>query len=232
MRKLTKHQRQYRKRKKEGNKPTKWITREDGKRVEVIANKQLCVRVNELAAQRLSTVAKEKNVTKGALLTHMLLWGGYQVFKIILSDSYLVDLEGETPDHDSKKGIKYKGTTGSKQLNLSITSTAWNKLESYKKKAGLSKARIVQSIILYYTFQTPEQLEKNKQAEARRQRELEEWRNKIHQPPSKEEMENVKKFFEEREARQEKFFNDLTQQTIENYRDDGRLSETQSEDSE
>ena len=29
-----------------------------------------------------------------------------------------------------------------------------------------------------------------------------------------------KKFFEEREARQEKFFNDLTQQTIENYRDD------------
>jgi len=233
MRKLTKHQRQYRKRKKEGNKPTKWITREDGKRVEVIANKQLCVRVNDYAAQRLHNVAQEQGKTKGELLTHMLIWGGGQVLDIVTPNWFNRD---EPIKNKGEDGIKYKGSTGTRQLNLPISSTAWNKLESYKLQLGLSKARIVQSIILYYTFLSPEQLAKRNEAEKRRQQEAEQWRNKLFIPPTQEQQEETQKkleeYYKERERKQDEFFDSVKKNAIENYRDDGRLSETQSEDSE
>ena len=233
MKKLTKHQRQYRKRKKEGNKPTKWITREDGRRVEVVASKQLCVRVNDYAAQRLHNVAREKNKTKGELLAHMLIWGGGQVLGIVTPNWFNRD---EPIKNKGEEGIKYKGSTGTRQLNLSISSTAWNKLESYKLQLGLSKARIVQSIILYYTFLTPEQLAKRNEAEKRRQQEAEEWRNRLFIPPTQEQIEETQKkleeYYKERERKQDEFFDSVKKNAIENYRDDGRLSETQSEDSE
>ena len=233
MKKLTKHQRQYRKRKKEGNKPTKWITREDGKRVEVIANKQLCVRVNDYAAQRLHNVAQEQGKTKGELLTHMLIWGGGQVLDIVTPNWFNRD---EPIKNKGEDGIKYKGSTGTRQLNLPISSTAWNKLESYKLQLGLSKARIVQSIILYYTFLSPEQLAKRNEAEKRRQQEAEQWRNKLFIPPTQEQQEETQKkleeYYKERERKQDEFFDSVKKNAIENYRDDGRLSETQSEDSE
>ena len=233
MKKLTKHQRQYRKRKKEGNKPTKWITREDGRRVEVVASKQLCVRVNDYAAQRLHNVAREKNKTKGELLAHMLIWGGGQVLDIVTPNWFNRD---EPIKNKGEEGIKYKGSTGTRQLNLSISSTAWNKLESYKLQLGLSKARIVQSIILYYTFLTPEQLAKRNEAEKRRQQEAEAWRNRLFIPPTQEQIEETQKkleeYYKERERKQDEFFDSVKKNAIENYRDDGRLSETQSEDSE
>ena len=231
MRKLTKHQRQYRKRKKEGNKPTKWITREDGKRVEVIANKQLCVRVNDYAAQRLHNVAQEQGKTKGELLTHMLIWGGGQVLDIVTPNWFNRD---EPIKNKGEDGIKYKGSTGTRQLNLPISSTAWNKLESYKLQLGLSKARIVQSIILYYTFLSPEQLAKRNEAEKRRQQEAEQWRNKLFIPPTQEQVEETQKkleeYYKERERKQDEFFDSVKKNAIENYRDDGRLSETEQED--
>ena len=231
MRKLTKHQRQYRKRKKEGNKPTKWITREDGKRVEVIANKQLCVRVNDYAAQRLHNVAQEQGKTKGELLTHMLIWGGGQVLDIVTPNWFNRD---EPIKNKGEDGIKYKGSTGTRQLNLPISSTAWNKLESYKLQLGLSKARIVQSIILYYTFLSPEQLAKRNEAEKRRQQEAEKWRNKLFIPPTQEQVEETQKkleeYYKERERKQDEFFDSVKKNAIENYRDDGRLSETEQED--
>tara|TARA_R100000458_G_C8269287_1_gene244052 strand:- start:147 stop:848 length:702 start_codon:yes stop_codon:yes gene_type:complete len=233
MKKLTKHQRQYRKRKKEGNKPTKWITREDGKRVEVIANKQLCVRVNDYAAQRLHNVAQEQGKTKGELLTHMLIWGGGQVLDIVTPNWFNRD---EPIKNKGEDGIKYKGSTGTRQLNLPISSTAWNKLESYKLQLGLSKARIVQSIILYYTFLSPEQLAKRNEAEKRRQQEAEQWRNKLFIPQTQEQQEETQKkleeYYKERERKQDEFFDSVKKNAIENYRDDGRLSETQSKDSE
>ena len=231
MRKLTKHQRQYRKRKKEGNKPTKWITREDGKRVEVIANKQLCVRVNDYAAQRLHNVAQEQGKTKGELLTHMLIWGGGQVLDIVTPNWFNRD---EPIKNKGEDGIKYKGSTGTRQLNLPISSTAWNKLESYKLQLGLSKARIVQSIILYYTFLSPEQLAKRNEAEKRRQQEAEAWRNRLFIPPTQEQQEETQKkleeYYKERERKQDEFFDSVKKNAIENYRDDGRLSETEQED--
>ena len=233
MKKLTKHQRQYRKRKKEGNKPTKWITREDGKRVEVVASKQLCVRVNDYAAQRLHNVAQEQEKTKGELLTHMLIWGGGQVLDIVTPNWFNRD---EPIKNKGEEGIKYKGSTGTRQLNLSISSTAWNKLESYKLQLGLSKARIVQSIILYYTFLSPEQLAKRNEAEKRRQQEAEAWRNRLFIPPTQEQIEETQKkleeYYKKREQNLDEFFDSVKKNAIEKYEQEGRLSATQSEDSE
>ena len=228
MKKLTRHQRQYRKRKKESRSTTKWIVRPDGKRVQVVANWQLCVRVNEYAAQRLTSLAEEKGITKGQLLTHMLLWGGYQVYEIISPNKLGL---AETPYKEPSKGVKYKGSKGTKQLNLSISSTAWMKLDDYKNKTGLSKARIVQTIILYYTFQTPEQIEKRKEGEARRQREQEEWRNSL-TPSSPEEIEAFWKEYDEMMERREReqveatkaFLDSIVEATIDRNKQEDCLS--------
>ena len=63
-----------------------------------------------------------------------------------------------------ERTIKYKGTTGSRQINYSITSTAWKKLECHKTAIGQSKARIIQFLILRYTPLTQTHLAKAKDA--------------------------------------------------------------------
>jgi hypothetical protein len=60
--------------------------------------------------------------------------------------------------------FKYKGETGSRQINYSITSTAWKKLECHKTAIGQSKARIIQFLILRYKPLTKVQLAKAKEA--------------------------------------------------------------------
>ena len=209
----------------------KWITREDGKRVEVVASKQLCVRVNDYAAQRLHNLSQEHNKTKAELLTHMLIYGGGQVLDIVRPDWFNRD---EVIKNKGEEGIKYKGSTGTRQLNLSISSTAWNKLESYKLQLGLSKARIVQSIILYYAFLSPEQLAKRNESEKRRQQEAEEWRNRLFIPPTQEQIEETQKkleeYHKERERKQDELFDALKKNVIEKYEEEGRLSETDKED--
>ena len=233
MKKLTKHQRQYRKRKKEASRDTKLVTREDGKRVELVARKQLCVRVNELAAQRLTTCAEERNLNKGELLTHMILWGGGQVLDIT-EPTWYEKQQGAVQKNLGEEGIKYKGSTGTKQLNLAISSTAWNKLESYKERIGQSKARIVQSIILYYTFQTPEQLAKQKEGVERREQERREW-SMNRKPPSPEEMAEFQRQWDEYEAKrkreQDDFFDSIKDSYTEQAEKDGRLSDTDEETS-
>lgn len=59
--------------------------------------------------------------------------------------------------------VKYKGTTGDKQINMRITSTAWNRLQCHSTAKKLSKALIVQSLILSYTPTTEEQRRRNKE---------------------------------------------------------------------
>lgn len=227
MKKLTKHQRQYRKRKKEASRDMKLVTREDGKRVEKVARKQLCVRVNELAAERLTTCAEERNLNKGELLTHMILWGGGQVLDIT-EPTWYEKQDGAVQENLVKEGIKYKGSTGTKQLNLAISSTAWNKLETYKERIGQSKARIVQSIILYYTFQTPEQLAKQKEGVKRREQERREWRLN-RKPPTQEEIDKMYKDYDaiaaKREKAQDEFWNQLKDRAVE------RLSDKEEETS-
>ncbi len=65
--------------------------------------------------------------------------------------------------HDIKvaKKKRYKRSKEEeKQITYDITSTAWGKLHYHSKSKGLSKARIVESLILNYTPLTKEQLER------------------------------------------------------------------------
>ena len=75
MKKLTKHQRHYRKKKKESKRDFKKVEREDGKTGVQVTKKQLCVRVNEEAALRLKEEAEQRQITQQDMLTWMILKG-------------------------------------------------------------------------------------------------------------------------------------------------------------
>ena len=47
---------------------------------------------------------------------------------------------------------KNKGSTGKKQLNLAITSTAWKKLHCFSNAIAISKARIIQELLINHKF--------------------------------------------------------------------------------
>ena len=64
MRKLTKHQRHYRKRKKASKRDFKKVLKEDGKTGVQVTKKQLCVRVNEEAFLRLQKEAEVRQIAK------------------------------------------------------------------------------------------------------------------------------------------------------------------------
>ena len=64
MRKLTKHQKHYRKKRKESKRDFKKVLREDGKTGVQVTKKQLCVRVNEEAFLRLQKEAETRQITK------------------------------------------------------------------------------------------------------------------------------------------------------------------------
>ena len=165
MQKLSKHQRQYRKRKKDAEKDFRPVPRpgkEPGVRV---TRKPLKVNVSQEAFDRLAQLADQAGINRWQMLTRMIIQGipGYASCSSSMSKteryywpSHLLEPEERT--------IKYKGTTGSRQINYSITSTAWKKLECHKTAIGQSKARIVQLLILRYTPLTQKQLAKAKDA--------------------------------------------------------------------
>jgi len=120
------------------------------------------------AAERLLEASQEHQRTQQDMLTWMLLKG------LPKYSSHNDDITGLKPykwpeqlmNPDGAE-IKYKGTTGSKQLNLAISSTAYNKLECHKTATKYSKARIVQALLLNYRFLTEAQHEANRQSQER-----------------------------------------------------------------
>ena len=163
MKKLTKHQRHYRKRKKESARDFKTVQRNDGKTGVQVTKKQLCVRVNKEAAERLREEAEKRQITQQDMLSWMILKGlpiQSQGDRGAGTTGYSWPTDLTNPEDVSKRN---KGSTGIKQLNLAITSTAWNKLHCLSNSIGLSKARIVQDLIIHYRFCSPENLEKQKQ---------------------------------------------------------------------
>lgn len=153
MKKLTKHQRYYRKRKAAGRRDFKRIQKEDGRTGVRVTRRQLCVRVSAEAAERLKTSAEKYNLTQQDMVTRMILIG-LPRYASLSSDASITSryywpsnlLEPE------ERTVRYKGTAGEKQLNLAISSTARKKLECHKTATKLSLARIVQSLILNYRF--------------------------------------------------------------------------------
>jgi hypothetical protein len=170
---LTAKQKEYRKLKAEGKHDRKFVVREDGKRVKVVARRKICVRVSETAYQRLTREAEQLGMSQQDLLTRMLLKG-------LPRYSSLSSTFGET--HVWRKELLYPNSQpcrykkgGEKQLNLFISSTAWNKLHSHKTATKLSKARIVDAVIRLYRFLTPEEAQRHRDYLMRNKREFEEW---------------------------------------------------------
>ena len=146
-RKLTKHQRQYRKRKRDGQRDFRTVKKDGPWNGVRVTRRRLKVNVSHEAYERLAVLAEDAGLELWAMLTRMIL-------KVCLIRQLLNEQQQPAPlrmaSIQSPKSFKYKGTTGDKQLSYDITSTAANKLECHKKATGHSKARIVQTLILNY----------------------------------------------------------------------------------
>ncbi len=226
MNKLTKHQRHYRKRKKESKRDFKTVQRDDGKTGVQVTKKQLCVRVNEEAAERLREEAKERQITQQDMLSWMILKGlpnQSQGARGTGTAGYAWPANLMNSEDVSKKN---KGSTGVKQLNLAITSTAWNKLHCFSNSIGLSKARIVQDLIIHYRFCSPENLEKQKQYKENRSNSDDSYPKT---PPTKEAIEAFHREFEKLMKRDQERLDQLLEVEKESY--EGRLSESSEDDS-
>ncbi len=153
MKKLTPNQKQYRRRKKNQKRDILVLKTPDGKTTVRVNRKPLCVRVNSEANDRLRHYAQLYNCTIQDLLSHIII-------------KALPMLHSLAPGINPRKrycwpdelmtvttaGKRRAGSTGSHQLNLLVTSTAWNKLQCYSTFIGYSKKRIVERLILGYKF--------------------------------------------------------------------------------
>jgi len=151
--KLTKHQRYYRKRKAAGRRDFKRIQKEEGRTGVRVTRRQLCVRVSAEAAERLRTSAEKYSLTQQDMLTRMILIG-LPRYASLSSDASITS-RYYWPNNllkPEERTVRYKGSAGDKQLNLAISSTARKKLECHKTATKLSLVRIVQSLILNYRF--------------------------------------------------------------------------------
>ena len=165
MRKLTKDQKYYRKLKKDGKKDIRYTDKpEEGKffRHVRVTRKPLSVRVKLAAYEKLEDLSKVLNLAKWEVLTRILLFKLPSYASLSDSESPCIRYDWLTPE-DAEK-IQYKGSTGEKQLTYYITSTAWKKLDIHKKLVGMSKARIVQSLILDYKPTSQAALDRAKKA--------------------------------------------------------------------
>jgi len=161
MNKLTKHQRQYRKRRKDSEKDFRAVPRHGKEPGVRVTRKPLKVNVSQEAFDRLAQLADEAQITRWEMLTRMIIQGipGYASCSTSMSRTERY----HWPSHllePQERTVKYKGETGTKQINYSITSTAWKKLECHKTAIGQSKARIIQFLILRYKPLTEAQLAK------------------------------------------------------------------------
>ena len=163
MSKKTKHQRYYAKQKKDSKKDFRYTEREDGTRGVRVTRVPLCVRVNSDASQRLIELSESESLPRWKMLTRIIL---FSLPKYSRHQDGLIRYS--YPEHllnPETKKVKYKGTTGEAQINARITSTAWNKLECHSTATELSKARIIQFLILDYK-PTPQHV-REKQKERR-----------------------------------------------------------------
>jgi len=161
--KLTKHQRQYRKRKKEAQKDFIRVKKEspyDGVRV---TRKRLKVWISQDAYERLVKLAENADIKQWEMLTRIILKSIPRYAS--LSDSDSATQRYTWPEqllNPEERSVRYKGSKGERQIGYDITSTAWKKLECHKSTLKQSKSRIVQSLIVNYKPLTPEQLERQR----------------------------------------------------------------------
>lgn len=182
MKKLTKDQKYYRKKKEDSKKDFRKTKREDGTSGVRVTRKSLCVKVSIQTYERLVDMSKESGIKRWEMLTRIINlglpryssnstsmsptnryeWDERLLNGLDIESEEVVEVEGTIHRLYQPKKIKYKGSIGDKQITYDISSTSWKKLECHKTSTGLSKGRIVQFLILRYQPLSKEYLEKQK----------------------------------------------------------------------
>jgi predicted DNA-binding protein len=182
MRKLTKDQRYYRKKKKEGKKNIIRLPKLDPKHFYErwkVARRSICIRVSLEAFEKLTEMSQSDSVNRWELLSRILNYTISKFEGFYYTDFPTVQFDKassikELIDKKPEK-IKYKGTKGSKQINYRISSTAWNKLDALHKQSGESKARIVQRLILKYELPTEAVRQQRKKYYEQYRKQIDSW---------------------------------------------------------
>ena len=159
--KLTKDQRYYRKKKKDAEKDFRKVLKEDSFDGQRVTRKATTFRVSTEAAERFKQMATDVGITQWQMATRMIHHGlpGIQKSGYGSYDSLKVKYEwNEQYLNPPKKKIRYKGAKGDVQLNLSITTTMWKKLECHSNATMRSRSRIFQELCLSYKPLSPERL--------------------------------------------------------------------------
>jgi hypothetical protein len=185
--KLTKDQKYYRKKKKEAQNDYKRVPRE-GKTPSIrVARKPLCVRVSAEAAERLKQLATDVGLHQWEMATRIIhngIAGGIAARGYASYNYDTQKFEWNEERLNPPESISYKGSTGDKQLNLSIHSTAWNKLACYSNELEQSKARVFQRLVLDYKPVSKEKLAKQEQRRKEQQEYYRQWNLGINRTPS------------------------------------------------
>ena len=158
MRKLTKDQRYYRKKKKEAQKDIVKLPRKyDGDRFKrwKVSRRAICIRVSLEASEKLTALSESESIKRWEMLSRIL------TYKIPKKKGYWYTNHPTNGKHDggtscekfiveSTGKIRYKSGKGNVQIQCDISSTASNKLHALHLETRYSKARIVQRMILDY----------------------------------------------------------------------------------
>ena len=134
----------------------------------------ICVRVSESAYSRLIELSEYWGLSKAETLNRVLIKGIPKYSRI--GDKGRHHWDSELLNNESRVKIKQKGSSGSKQLNYLVSSTAFNKLKCHSTATGRSMARIAQDLLLQYKPLNPEQLERSRTYNARMQEKYEQER--------------------------------------------------------
>ena len=162
--KLTKDQKYNRKRRKDGNKDFRRISKEgdfDGVRV---TRKQITFYISNEASGRLQQMADDAGIFKWEMASRMILKGlpgiqssGYASLRnpeaINRYEWNVLYLEPVI------KRIHYRSSKADKRVTIDVTSTAWNKIHCHSTATERSMSQIFQSLCLNYKPLTKEQRE-------------------------------------------------------------------------
>ena len=173
MQKQTKDQKHYRKLKEDGQKDFRKVERDNSPYPGIrVTKKQITFRVSQEAADRLKALADQAEVTQWEMVSRIILKG----FPGIVEEGWAKHSDWPTRRYEwdwsliygTDAKVKYKGSTGDKQLNMRITSTAWNKIHCARTALGKSMSRLMQDLLLHYKPLTPEQLAKQRHYQQQR----------------------------------------------------------------
>jgi len=173
MQKQTKDQKHYRKLKEDGQKDFRKVERDNSPYPGIrVTKKQITFRVSHEAADRLKALADQAKVTQWEMVSRIILKGlpgiveaGWANHSDLPTRRYEWDW---SLIYGTGATVKYKGSTGDKQLNMRITSTAWNKIHCARTALGMSMSRLMQDLLLHYKPLTPEQLDKQRKYQQQR----------------------------------------------------------------